>query len=304
MDREGDRTRSRGQGRSNVSTATKAGTDGHPRSRERTVSLGTCRGRRPCPQVDARPPELRGGKTQPPEAGQRAGGCEAGSRLDPSNSVWRPAQSQCSPSWPASRPCLPALLGHLGHLGACEGTKDPSASRGPDTGRSKLRSPARHQVPCWAPSQCPLNPTGRKREHDLLAPRQLHGPGCLHGPRPRGHPPHPCGTAPRAVSPGLAAPGDTICSLKRYLSFRWPTASELRERTWPRSAAQPSTETAVIRTRPPDPAGSGREGPPQQHARGLVQAGGGAGGLGRPQGRAPVPRPGASKGLHTRRGNV
>lgn len=111
-DREGDRTQSRGQGRSNVSTATKAGTDGHPRSRERTVSLGTCRGRQPCPQVDARPPELRGGKTQPPEAGQRAGGCEAGSRLDPSNSMWRPAQSQCSPSWPASRPCLPALPGH------------------------------------------------------------------------------------------------------------------------------------------------------------------------------------------------
>lgn len=116
--------------------------------------------------------------------------------------------------------------------------------------------------------------------------------------------PTPAAQHPEPSPPGLAAPGDAICSLKRYLSFHWPTASELRERTWPRSAAQPSTETAVIRTRPPDPASSGREGLPQQHARGLVQAGGGAGGLGRPQGRAPVPRPGASKGLHTRRGNV
>lgn len=181
---------------------TKARMDGRYRGWERTVSLGTSRGSQPCPQVDFQRPELQGRETQPQETGQRAGSCkDAG---DPSNIAWHPAQppSQCSPSRPATPSCTPRISGRLGPLaGGDQGSRRFPRAR--HRAVQVLMKPLRHQARCWALSQCPLNQTGRSSEgeHDLLVPTQLHGPGCPHGPRPRGHPLHPWGTAPRAVSP-------------------------------------------------------------------------------------------------------
>lgn len=89
-------------------------TNGHHRSWDRTVSLGTSRGSQPCPQVDFRPPELRGRKTRPQETSEKAGSCEGRghwvpSIWNPSNIAWHPAQPQ-SRAPPPSQPASHALL--------------------------------------------------------------------------------------------------------------------------------------------------------------------------------------------------
>lgn len=161
---------------------TKARTSGHPRSWERTVSLGTSRGSQPCPQVDFRPPELRGRKTQPQETSEKAGSCEGrggDTGFRPFGAPQISHGTQPSPSHVllllASQPCPPALPGHLGAwYPLLEGTKDPSAAHGPDTKQSKcLRSRVRHQAPCWAP-WVSLKPN-RKELGERARPASPHG---------------------------------------------------------------------------------------------------------------------------------
>lgn len=206
-------------------------TNGHHRSWDRTVSLGTSRGSQPCPQVDFRPPELRGRKTRPQETSEKAGSCEGRghwvpSMWNPSNITWHPAQPQ-SRAPPPSQPASHALLHSQdiwepGTYPLLEGTKDPSAAHGPDTRQSKcLRSPVRHQAPCWAPSVS-LKPN-RKELGERARPASPHGSSvaraaCM-GLSHRGHPLHPWGTAPRAISPSSHSYG-------RQGPGRWHLLSE------------------------------------------------------------------------------